>query len=101
MIKFADLIPEFKKMEGKESVEALFLFATEGILVTNDRGTIVRINPSAEKLFRYDSGELVGKPIETLVPMRSANKHADYRHEYNEHPHARSMGAGLELFGRR
>ena len=46
-------------MEGKEGTEALFLFATEGILIVNSIGEIIRINPSAEKLFGYETGELL------------------------------------------
>lgn len=86
-------------MEGKEGIEALFLYATEGILVVNDKGEIVRINPSAEKMFGYNTGELLGKKIEALVPQRFAGKHTGYRDKYGENPHPRSMGAGMELFG--
>jgi PAS domain S-box-containing protein len=90
---------EFKKMESKEGVDALFLHATEGILVTNSEGEITRINPSAEKLFGYEPGELKGKKIETLVPSRFSHKHENNRTNYAHHPHARSMGLGMELFG--
>ncbi len=86
-------------MEGKEGIDALFLFATEGILVVNDRGAIVRVNPSAEKLFGYDTDELLGKRIEVLVPKRLEAKHVGHREKFNEDPHARSMGGGRELFG--
>lgn len=86
-------------METKEGLDALFLYATEGILVVNDKGAIIRINPSAEKLFGYDKGELLGKTIETLVPQRYAGRHIGHREKYSEHPHPRSMGAGMELFG--
>lgn len=86
-------------MEGKEGIEALFLFATEGILVTNDKGEIVRANPCAEKLFGYANGELIGKKIEVLVPKRLDAKHTDHRKKFNTNPHARSMGAGINLFG--
>lgn len=86
-------------MESKEGLDALFLYATEGILVVNDRGEIIRINPSAEKLFGYNKGELLGKRIEALVPQRLADKHDGHREKYGENPHPRSMGAGMELFG--
>src|SRR5687768_5433161 len=86
-------------MEGKEGIEALFLYATEGILVVDDKGIIIRINPSAEKLFGYDKGELVGQPIERLVPGRFARRHESHRDKFNENPHARSMGIGMELYG--
>lgn len=90
---------ERKRMESKEGIDALFLHATEGILVTNTEGRITRINPSAEKLFGYGTGELTGQKIETLVPARFAHQHQHNRTVYGEHPHARSMGLGMELFG--
>lgn len=87
------------KMESKEGLDALFLYATEGILVANERGEIIRINPSAEKLFGYEKGELLGKKIEVLVPMRYAGRHTGHREKYNADPHPRSMGVGMELYG--
>lgn len=86
-------------MEGKQGIEALFLFATEGILVVNERGEIIRINPSAEKLFGYSKDELLGKKVETLVPRKLAKQHVEHREKFNEAPHARAMGKGIELFG--
>jgi PAS domain S-box-containing protein len=87
-------------MQTKEGIDALFLYATEGILITNERGEIININPSAEKLFRYGSGELLGKKIEVLIPARFS-AHMQHREKYNVNPHARSMGAGMELYGLR
>ncbi len=86
-------------MDGKEGLEALFQFATEGIFVVNERGEIIRVNPSAEKLFGYEKDELVGKRIEILVPKKVAHKHEHYRDKFNEHPHARAMGGGMDLNG--
>jgi PAS domain S-box-containing protein len=85
-------------MQTKEGIDALFLYATEGILITNERGEIIKINPSAEKLFKYEQDELLGKRIEMLIPKRFS-AHENHREKYNQHPHARSMGAGMELFG--
>lgn len=87
------------KMEGKEGVEALFLYATEGILVVNDKGEFIRVNPSAEKLFGYEKDELLGKKIEVLIPKKLSDKHVSDREKFNHNPHARSMGAGMELYG--
>lgn len=86
-------------MEGKEGMNALFLYATEGILVANDKGTITMINPSAEQLFGYGPGELIGQKIESLVPKRLAGRHSSHREKFSDNPHARSMGAGMELYG--
>ncbi|MCE3280710.1 MAG: sensor histidine kinase [Bacteroidetes bacterium] len=86
-------------MESKEGIEALFLYATEGILVANDKGEITQINPSAEKLFGYDKDELIGQKIEVLIPNRLKERHLSHREKYSHNPHARSMGAGMELNG--
>jgi len=90
-----------KYMESKEGVDALFLHATEGILVADDRGVIIRTNPSLERLFNYDKGELIGKKIEVLIPKKNENDHIKHRDKFAHNPHARSMGIGLELYGLR
>ncbi len=87
------------KMDSKEGLHALFAYATEGILITNSKGEITKINPSAERLFGYDEGELVGKKIELLVPQKYRGNHTDHRAKYNNNPHPRSMGKGMTLFG--
>lgn len=88
-------------LDSKEGIEALFLHATEGILTTNSKGIITRANPSAERLFGYEKDELNGKKIEVLVPRRHTEKHVSKREGYIQHPHPRSMGTGMELFGLR
>ena len=96
----ADKIDVSNRMESKEGLDALFKYATEGILITNEKGEIVKVNPSAERLFGYEKGELVNKKIEVLVPQRFTKAHEEHRRLYNEHPRARSMGTGLQLYGR-
>jgi len=91
--------PLTESMEGKEGIEALFLYATEGILIVNEKGEIIRINPSAEKLFGYEKDELAGKKIEVLIPQRFSSRHEGHREKFNKNPHPRSMGAGMELYG--
>jgi PAS domain S-box-containing protein len=88
-----------KNMESKQGTDALFLFATEGILVVNEQGEIIRINPSAEKLFGYAKDELLGKKVEALIPRKLAKLHENHREKYNASPHARAMGKDIELFG--
>ena len=88
-----------KKMESKEGLEALFNYATEGILLTNDKGEIIQINPSAEKLFGYSKAELIGKRVEVLVPKRVTEKHVVHREHFKDNPHARPMGKDIPLLG--
>lgn len=97
--KFAVNFSSKNTMESKEGIDALFQYATEGILVTDDKGSIMRVNPSAERLFGYDSGELIGKKVEILIPSRLSERHVHHREKYTHNPHARSMGAGMELYG--
>lgn len=82
-----------------ESLNALFEHATEGIIISDRSGKIVKANPSSEKLFGYNSGELIGKIVEDLVPKRLAHKHLNHRETFSQNPHARSMGKNMDLFG--
>jgi len=85
----------------EEQFHALFRFATNGIIVTNQRGEIVRINPAAERLFGYETGELIGSPVEALIPQRLARVHERHRNDYRASPRPRSMGTGLDLYALR
>ncbi|HEY6160617.1 MAG TPA: PAS domain-containing sensor histidine kinase [Bacteroidia bacterium] len=101
MVNFGQHKSLVNNMDSKEGLEALFEFATEGILVSDDKGVIIKTNPATERMFGYGRGELLGKKVEVLVPYRHAPKHEQYRDKYNQNPHARSMGATLELYAKR
>lgn len=88
-------------MEGKEGLEALFQHATEGIVVTNAKGELIKVNPAAERMFGYKEGELLGKKVEVLVPDRYVHRHEKHRDNFSGNPHARAMGAGFDLNGKR
>jgi PAS domain S-box-containing protein len=88
-------------MEGKEGLDALFKYANEGIVITDKKGELVRVNPAAEKMFGYNEGELIGKKVEALVPDRFTHRHETHRDNFNHNPHPRSMGAGFDLFAKR
>ncbi len=64
-------------------------------------GQIVLINTQTEKLFGYTRAELLGQPVETLVPGRFWEKHPGHRSGYFVEPRVRPMGMGLELYGLR
>jgi len=82
-------------------VEAIFQFATEAILITDNEGKIIKVNPSTEMMFGYNSEEFIGQPIEILIPNRLTERHIKHRQEFSECPHARSMGANFDLFAKR
>lgn len=82
----------------EEQFHALFRYATNGILVTNKKGLIIRANPAAERLFGFASEEMVGEPVEMLIPHRLGQRHRQNRDEYQSSPHPRSMGSGLDLY---
>lgn len=82
-------------------VEAIFQFATEAILITDDKGKIIRVNPSAEKMFGYESNDFLNQPIELLIPKRLTERHENHRTKFNENPHARSMGKNFDLYAKR
>lgn len=81
--------------------EALFNFATIGIITVDTHGAIVLANPYALFQFGYESDELTGKPVEILVPARFSHDHVKKREQFTEQPKSRSMGIGLDLFARR
>jgi len=86
-------------MSSEDRFSALFKFAAESILVVNQKGEIVLANPASEKLFSYSKEELIGKPIELLIPARYTQQHHKDLTKYNKNPHARSMGIGMDLNG--
>jgi PAS domain S-box-containing protein len=80
---------------------SLFENATEGIILTNGEGNIVLINPAAQRMFGYDAKEIIGQPVELLIPQRFSHHHQKLRAGFYEHPQNRVMGHGRELFGKR
>jgi PAS domain S-box-containing protein len=94
----AHVIREF---EGKDIFRILFESAGEGLVLVDKNGTILMVNPRVEELFQYTGKELIGRPIEILIPDRLREKHVHYRESYNQKPKKRSMGAGMDLQGQR
>jgi len=75
--------------------------APDVIVISRRDGHIVFANAQAERLFGYGRDELIGRPVELLVPERLREKHIRHREDYAVEPRTRPMGAGLELTGRR
>src|SRR5271170_1096763 len=92
-------ITQSKKEEQK--FRKLLEAAPDAIVIVNQSGKIQLVNAQTEKLFGYTRGELIGRPVEDLVPERFHGQHSGHREAYTESPRPRSMGAGLDLYGRR
>ncbi len=75
--------------------------APDAIIEADGEGRIVLFNPVTEKLFGYSSQELMGQPVEMLIPDELRGKHVSNRAQYRDHPSSRPMGTGLPLYGRR
>lgn len=81
--------------------QGLLEVAPDGIIIVDRGGLITLVNAQAEKLFGYLREELLGQPIEILVPERFRGGHVGHRENYHTQPRTRPMGAGLDLAGRR
>lgn len=88
-------------MHNYEHMTSLFENATEGIILTNGKGSIVLINPAAERIFDYTSAELNGQLIEVLIPDQVRPHHHKLREGFHQKPSNRSMGQGRDLFARK
>lgn len=102
----AVVIAKFKTAEkeasrNRDSLKALFEFATEGIVISNSKGEIVMINPAAEKQFGYQKDELLKQKIEVLVPAKKQEVHARNREQYYANPYDRYKGTTVEFSGKR
>jgi two-component system CheB/CheR fusion protein len=75
--------------------------APDGFVVVDANGTIVFANRTAEQLFGYGSGELIGNEVGILIPQRLQTVHQEHTQAYVQDPRVRPMGLGLDLVGRR
>jgi len=73
----------------------------DATIVSDARGRILVANQAAEELFGYDADELIGEPVEVLVPDQQRKRHAEVRDAYHKAPRGRPMVSGLEIHGRR
>ena len=72
-----------------------------GIVMIDKSGTILLVNQQIEHLFGYGRAELIGQPVEMLVPQRMRSHHAGDREIFFAHSEARAMGKGRDLYGMR
>lgn len=91
-----------QRRQAEAKFKGLLESAPDGIVVIDRAGRIVIVNNQTERLFDYMRDELVGKPIEVLVPDRLKHAHVAHRDGYFLVPKTRPMGAvGMSLVGRK
>lgn len=97
VVRFISLRETEEQQEAK--FEALFQYATGGILLVNQHGLIVMANPAANQLFGYEANELLGNLVEVLIPTRMGQRHREHREQFHQNPRPRSMGLWMDLKG--
>ncbi|RPI47476.1 MAG: PAS domain S-box protein, partial [Betaproteobacteria bacterium] len=84
-------------MPTPEIYRKLLETAPDALIVSDTGGHIVFVNAQGERMFGYENGELIGQPIEALVPERLRGGHRTHRSNYVRQPSARPMGVGMTL----
>jgi len=88
-----------ERMKTQTKFQGLLEAAPDAMVGVDSHGVIRLVNSQTEKLFGYHRSELLGEPIEILVPPRARSVHPAHRERYFADPQVRPMGAGNELFG--
>jgi len=81
--------------------QSLFDLAPDAIIVVNNKELILQANARAEKIFGYVKKELIGKPVDILIPERFRKSHEEHVKNYIQNPRKRFMGDEFELYGLR
>jgi PAS domain S-box-containing protein len=85
----------------EDKFRALLESAPDAMVIVDATGKITLVNAQTEKLFGYKREELLGHPVENLIPERFHGNHLGHRKDFAEAPRLSMMGSGMELFGRR
>ena len=92
---------ELSLREAEQQFRGLMESAPDAMVIVDEQATIALVNARAEELFGYAREELIGQPVEMLLPRGLRKRHEAHRNEFLANPRARPMGAGLDLLARR
>src|SRR5688500_19225340 len=84
-------------IDNVHQFEALFNFATIGIVITNNEGKIINFNKYAETQFGYLKEEILGKTVDVLLPPSTHERHIKYREQNYQHPELRIIVPGKDV----
>jgi PAS domain S-box-containing protein len=90
---------EFEK--AREKYEKVLDSSPDAMLFANTQGRIVLVNAQFEKIFGYNQSEIIGKPLEILVPDRYKKNHMQMVKGYFENPRVRPMGSHFEIYAKK
>lgn len=89
------------RKQAERKFRGLLESAPDAMVIVNQQGEILLVNAQMERLFGYRREEILGQPVEILIPERFHGPHAGQRNAYFGNPRPRGMGEGRELFARR
>lgn len=92
---------ELQLANAMERSRLILESAPDGMMIADDQGQITMVNSQFEVLFGYAKEEIVGRPVEVLLPERYRKKHVGQRTSFFGDPSVRAMGSGMELYGLR
>ena len=84
---------------AEQEFRLVFESSPSGMLMVDERGIIVLVNSRIEEQFGYARQELLGQPVEMLIPERYRRRHVTDRDTFLHAPQNRPMGAGRDLYG--
>jgi PAS domain S-box-containing protein len=90
-----------ERHQAEEQLRALLEVPPDAVVVIDPDGTINAVNTQATSTFGYAASDMVGQPVEMLIPERFRGQHPGHRLAFTASPAQRPMGTGLELYGRR
>ena len=88
-------------LQHGDLIRTLLESATQGILAINADGKLVFVNNMVEKMFGHNANDLIGQPLELLIPENSKHRHLEHQRAFFANPRSRPMGIGLDLEAQR